>query len=131
MVQLSTAKVMVNGLLKLSPVACAQKLVFGFRMRSVLNFISMLALGLMIAAVIVVAPIGAPTAGVAGFEIEAPSFDYRSVIAGLGIGLLIALIAQVPWKDAARRCGVWLIGQAQRLWLIGWAAVFLAVLFYF
>ena len=107
------------------------KLAFGFRMRSVLNFISMLALGLMIAAVIVVAPVGTPTAGVAGFEIEAPSFDYRSVIAGLGIGLFIALIAQVPWKDAARRVGVWLIGQAHRLWLIGWAAVFLAVLFYF
>jgi len=101
-------------------------------MRSVLNFISMLALGLMIAAVIMVAPFGAPTSsGVPGFEIEAPTFDYRSVIAGLGIGLVIALIAQVSWTDAARRCGTWLVSQAHRLWLIGWAAVFLAVLFYF
>jgi len=99
-------------------------------MRSVLSFFSMLALGLMIAAVFVVAP-GTPTTNVGGFELEGPALDYRSVIAGLGIGLVIAIIGHISWSEAARRCGAWLVSHAKRLWLIGWACVFAAVLFYF
>ncbi len=41
-------------------------------MRSVLNFVSMLALGLMIAAVIMVAPAGTGGTSIAGFEIAGP-----------------------------------------------------------
>jgi hypothetical protein len=100
-------------------------------MRSILSFFSMLALGLMIAAVIVVAPSGTGTTNVGGFELSDPTFDYRSLVAGLGIGLAIALIAHISWADAARRAGVWMGGQARRLWLIGWAVLFAAVLFYF
>ncbi|MBC7833407.1 MAG: hypothetical protein H7Y62_15455 [Hyphomicrobium sp.] len=96
-------------------------------MRSVLSFFSMLALGLMIAAVIMVAPSGTSTVT----NIGGPALDYRSVVAGLGIGLLIAIIGQISWREAARRFGGWLGGQARRLWLVGWAAVFVAVLFYF
>lgn len=100
-------------------------------MRSVLNFFSMLALGLMIAAVILVAPAGTGATSVAGIEIGGPTFDYRSVVTGLGIGLVIALISQISWGEAARRVGSWSAGQARRLWLISWAAVFIAILFYF
>lgn len=100
-------------------------------MRSVLSFFSMLALGLMIAAGIVVAPAGTGTTSIAGFELGSPTLDYRSVIAGLGIGLFIALIAQISWSQVARCLGDWTAGQARRLWLVGWAAVFIAVLFYF
>jgi hypothetical protein len=100
-------------------------------MRTVLNFFSMLALGLIIAAVIMVAPPGTDSAGVAGFEIGAPALDYRSVIAGLGIGLFIAVISQISWGEAVRRAGAWSLGQARRLWLVSWAAVFLAIIFYF
>jgi hypothetical protein len=100
-------------------------------MRSVLSFFSMLALGLMIAAVFVVAPGTPTTTDVGGFQIEGTTLDYRSVIAGLGIGLLIAIIGQISWTEAARRCGSWLAGHAMRLWLIAWACVFAAVLFYF
>ncbi|MEI9901657.1 MAG: hypothetical protein WDN31_17830 [Hyphomicrobium sp.] len=100
-------------------------------MRSVLNFFSMLALGLMIAAVILVAPSGTGTTSIAGFEIGGPTLDYRSVVAGLGIGVAIALISQISWGEAARRAGTWSAGQARRLWLVGWAGVFIAILFYF
>lgn len=100
-------------------------------MRSVLNFFSMLALGLMIAAVILVAPAGTGTTGVAGIEIGGSTLDYRSVVAGLGIGLVIALVSQISWGEAARRVGAWSVGQARRLWLVSWAAVFIAILFYF
>jgi hypothetical protein len=101
-------------------------------MRSVLSFFSMLALGLMIAAVIMVAPSGNGTiTNIAGFEFAEPTLDYRSVVAGLGIGLLIAVIAQISWREAGRRFGGWMGSQARRLWLVGWAALFVAVLFYF
>ncbi len=102
-------------------------------MRTVLNFFSMLALGLMIAAVVLVAPSGngAGSAVLEGFDIAAPALDYRSVIAGLGIGLCIALFARISWVEAARKAGTWTVSQAKRLWLISWAGVFLAILFYF
>jgi hypothetical protein len=99
-------------------------------MRSVLNFISMLTLGLMIAAVIVVAPVGTGETSIGGFELVGPTLDYRSVISGLAIGLVIAIIAQISWSGMARRCGSWMLSQARRLWLFGWAAVFIAVLYY-
>src|SRR5688572_10149200 len=102
-------------------------------MRSVLSFFSMLALGLMIAAVFMVAPSGTgPGTSIGGFEIGGnPELDYRSVVAGLGIGLFIAVLGTISWREAARRSGGWLASQARRLWLVGWAAVFVAVLFYF
>ncbi|MFA5900576.1 MAG: hypothetical protein WC829_15860 [Hyphomicrobium sp.] len=100
-------------------------------MRSVLNFFSMLALGLMIAAVIMVAPAGTDVTSIAGLDLDGQGLDYRSVIAGLGIGLCIALIAQVSWTETARRVGTWSAGQAHRVWLIGWAAVFIAIIFFF
>jgi hypothetical protein len=100
-------------------------------MRSVLNFISMLALGLMIAAVILVAPSGTTATNVGGFDVGAPTLDYRSVISGLGIGLVIALISQISWAEAARRARGWTFGQARRVWLIGWAAAFLLIIFYY
>jgi hypothetical protein len=101
-------------------------------MRSILSFFSMLALGLMIAAVIVVSPSGKGTTNVGGFELTTdPTLDYRSVVAGLGIGLAIALIAHISWADTARRVGSWLGGQARRAFLISLAIVFAAVLYYF
>ena len=46
-------------------------------MRAVLSFFSMLALGLMIAAVIMVAPSGNGTVtNIAGFEFAEPTLDY-------------------------------------------------------
>jgi hypothetical protein len=102
-------------------------------MRSVLSFFSMLALGLMIAAVFMVAPSGTgPVTSIGGFEIGGnPELDYRSVVAGLGIGLFIAVLGTISWREAARRSGGWLASQARRLWLVSWAAVFVAVLYYF
>lgn len=100
-------------------------------MRSVLNFFSMLALGLMIAAVIMVAPSGTGAPSISGAEIGGLTLDYRSVVTGLGIGLFIAVFSQISWREAGRRAGVWSVGQARRLWLIAWAAVFIAILFYF
>jgi hypothetical protein len=95
-------------------------------MRAVLGFFSMLALGLMIAAVLVVAP-----TGFVNEPAEAIPLDYMSVVVGLGIGVIIAILATVSWSEVARRVGTWLLGYAKTLWLIGWAAVFIAILVYY
>ncbi len=61
----------------------------------------------MIAAVFMVAPSGTgTTTNIGGFEIGGPTLDYRSVVAGLGIGLFIAVFAQISWSEVARRSGV-------------------------
>ena len=99
-------------------------------MRSVLGFFSMLALGLMIAAVLVVSPSGVVT-NPGRFGGVGETFDYMSVVTGLGIGLAIAVLGQISWARAARSIAVWVMGQARRIWLIGWAAAFVAVLIYF
>lgn len=99
-------------------------------MRSVLGFFSMLALGLMIAAILVVAPSGVVN-NPGRFDGVGVSFDYMSVVIGLGIGLAIAVLGQISWARAARNIATWVMGQARRIWLIGWAAAFVAVLIYF
>ena len=99
-------------------------------MRSVLSFFSMLALGLMIAAILVVSPSGV-VSNPSRFGGNGATFDYMSVVIGLGIGLAIAVLGQIPWAQAVRGIAVWVMGQARRIWLIGWAAAFVAVLIYF
>lgn len=99
-------------------------------MRSVLGFFSMLALGLMIAAIFVVSPSGV-VSNPGRFGGVGANFDYMSVVTGLGIGLAIAVLGQISWSQAARRIALWAMGQARRIWLVGWAAAFVAVLIYF
>jgi hypothetical protein len=99
-------------------------------MRAVLGFFSMLALGLMIAAVMVIGATGVinnparmPEAGA--------YLDYVSVVIGLGVGLVIAILAQISWSELPRRAAQWMLVHARRLRLLGWAALFVAVLLYF
>jgi hypothetical protein len=99
-------------------------------MRSVLGFFSMLALGLMIAAILVVSPSGVVN-NPGRFGGVGATFDTMSVMMGLGIGLAIAVLGQISWARAVRSIAVWVMGQARRIWLIGWAAAFVAVLIYF
>jgi hypothetical protein len=95
-------------------------------MRAVLGFFSMLALGVIIAAALVVAPTGFGNEGT-----RAEPLDYMSVIIGLSIGVVIALLATVSWSEVARQVGAWLLSQTRRLFLVALAAMFVAILFYF
>ena len=103
---------------------------WGRLMRAVFGFFSMLALGLMIAAVIVVGasdatngPIRLPLAGV--------YLDYASVVIGLGLGIVIVIIGQIHWSELPARAFAWLGTHWRKLRLFAWAALFVAVLVYF
>jgi Na+-driven multidrug efflux pump len=99
-------------------------------MRAVLGFFSMLALGLMIAAVLVV---GATGIAKSPFNIKeaGPYLDYVSVVIGLGIGLVIAVLSQVSWSELPHRFAQSAFAHARRLRLFAWAALFVAVIVYF
>ena len=99
-------------------------------MRAVFSFVSMLALGLMIAAIIMVSMTGAPNAP-AHLGVPAPYLDYISVIIGLGVGLAIAIIAQVPWSQLPHRLVGFIAAHARKLKLLAWGALAVAVLYYF
>ena len=99
-------------------------------MRAVFSFFSMLALGLMIAAIIMVSMTGAPNAP-AHLNVPAPYLDYMSVIIGLGVGLVIAIVAQVPWSQLPHRLVGFIVARRRMLRLIVWGALAVAVLYYF
>jgi hypothetical protein len=99
-------------------------------MRAVLGFFSSLALGLMIAAILVVG-----AASVMNTPTRVPAtgtlLDYVSVVIGLGLGLVIAVLGQISWGELPRRVAQFVMHHAYRLRLLAWAAVFVAVLIYF
>lgn len=99
-------------------------------MRAVLGFFSMLALGLMIAAVLVVGATGIANSPIKIKE-AGPYLDYVSVVIGLGIGLTIAILSQISWSELPHRFAQGVLVHARRLRLFGWAALFVAVLLYF
>jgi|SRR5689334_8837602 hypothetical protein len=98
-------------------------------MRAVFSFFSMLALGLMIAAIIMLGVNGANAPARLGAT--SPLLDYMSVVVGLGAGVAIAIIAFVPWSELPQRIAGILINHWRRLRLLGLGAVFAAVLYYF
>ena len=99
-------------------------------MRAVFSFFSMLALGLMIAAIIMLGATGGAN-GPARFGAVSPYLDYMSVVIGLGAGIVIAIFAQIPWSELPQRLVGVVIAHRRRLRLIGWGVLFVAVLFYF
>src|SRR5262245_12388112 len=99
-------------------------------MRAVLSFFSMMALGLMIAAIVVISATGNGNLATR-FNVSSPYLDYMSVVIGLGVGLLIAVLAQIPWSEIPQRTLQFVLVNARRLRLFILAALFVAVLVYF
>jgi hypothetical protein len=99
-------------------------------MRAVLGFFSSLALGLMIAAVLVVGAMSVMNTPVRP-SASGTLLDYASVVIGLGIGVVIAVLGQIPWGELPRRMAQWVLDRAPRLRLIAWAVLFAAVLIFF
>ncbi len=99
-------------------------------MRAVLGFFSMLALGLMIAAIVVFTATGGVN-GPGRFGAAGGYLDYMSVVIGLGVGLVIAVLGQISWAELPHRALQWVIAHGRRLRLLAWGALFVTVLLYF
>lgn len=99
-------------------------------MRAVLSFFSMLALGLMIAAIVMVGVTGG-TGTSSQPSLAGPYLDYMSVVIGLGVGLVIAVLSQINWSALPHRTVQWLLVHARRLRLLAWGVFFIAIILYF
>jgi hypothetical protein len=99
-------------------------------MRAVLGFLSSLALGLMIAAILVVGATNVMNTP-ARLPMSGTLLDYVSVVIGLGLGLVIAVIGRISWAELPRRAAQWVVHHAYRLRLFAWAALFVGILVYF
>jgi hypothetical protein len=100
-------------------------------MRAVLGFFSSLALGLMIAAILVIGATSVMHNQAGHGAVSGTLFDYVSVVIGLGIGLVIAVLGQISWSELPRRFAHFVLHHAARLRLLAWAVVFTAILIYF
>jgi hypothetical protein len=100
-------------------------------MRAVLSFLSSLALGLMIAALLVIGATRVMNHPPAQDPASGTLLDYVSVVIGLGIGLVIAVLGRISWSQLPRRVAQLVLRHARRLRLIAWAALFVGILIYF
>jgi hypothetical protein len=99
-------------------------------MRAVLGFFSSLALGLMIAAILVVGATSVMNTP-APLHATGTLLDYVSVIIGLGLGLVIAVLGQISWLELPRRFAHFVLRHAYRLRLIAWATLFVGILIFY
>ena len=99
-------------------------------MRAVFGFFSMLALGLMLGAVIVVGA-GDATNGAMRLPVSGVYLDYASVVIGLALGVVIVVLGQIRWSELPGQLAQWIGRHWRKLRLFAWAALFIMVLVYF
>ena len=97
-----------------------------------LDFLSFIALAILAAGALGVAGIG-PLArqSQATFGNEPFSLDYRSLIMGTVLGVILSSVGRLPWVDLPRRAVNWIYSNERRLIRCGYAAAFLAVLLFY
>ncbi len=100
-------------------------------MRAVLGFFSSLALGLMIAAILVIAATNVMNTPATRLPVSGTLLDYVSVVIGLSLGLVIAVLGRIPWTELPRRVAQFVLHHAYRLRLIAWATLFVGILIFY
>lgn len=102
-------------------------------MRSLLGFLSLSALAVLIGGGLMV---GAPGICGGSFQLGASGatgggLDYRALFAGLALGLVITNLARLSWADLPRQAINWFRSNEHNVHRLGWAALLLAVLFFY
>ena len=95
-------------------------------MRPVLQFVSTLAVGFFAAAVVAVGASNLLPGGITGAGWA--KLDYGSVGIGLVVGVLMSNIARVGWAELPRRAVGYIVSKRGTIRLMGWGAIFSAVL---
>ena len=101
-------------------------------MRSVAAFASLLALGLLAGGVLVMLASpptnsATPASGVAG----PGGLEFRSLLIGLLIGLILSNLTRVPWADLPRRAVVWVVDHETNLYRGALALLFVGILIFY
>ena len=107
-------------------------------MRSMFGFLSLLALGLMLAVAMALASAGM-SSGWSGLEAR-QSFgqagggfrlDYPSLMLGLALGIVMATLARLSWAEMPRRVALWLMANERNFYRGAMAVMFLGVLMFY
>lgn len=102
-------------------------------MRFMLGFMSLLALGIMVAVAITVAGAGLSSEW-SGLEARRPGgfrLDYPSLVLGLALGLVMATLARMSWAEMPRRMALWLMVNERNFYRAAMAVVCLGVLMFY
>ena len=101
-------------------------------MRQILGFLSLVALALLAAGALGVVGLG-PLSARASEHASSGHFslDYRSLLAGTVLGVMLATVSRWQWSDLPRRTLTWLYANERRIIRCGYAAMFLAVLLFY
>lgn len=100
-------------------------------LRSIASFLSLLALGLILAVATAFVVVGLSTRGAPAVAPIGPRLDYVSLGLGLLLGVSIGHLARVSWAEMPRRVANWLLINERNFYRIGWAVILLAVLLYY
>jgi hypothetical protein len=105
-------------------------------MRSIFQFLALMALGLAAAVVIALVFSGAqdPRSATVMTSIvpsRGGSVDYGSFLIGLACGIALTGLARIGWTDLPRRAIQWMIANDKTVRRAGWSVAFLAVIVFF
>lgn len=102
-------------------------------MRVMFGFLSLLALGLMVAVAISLAGKGM-SPGQAGLDARFGGgfhLEYPSLLLGLALGIVLATLARLSWAEMPRRLALWLMANERNFYRGAMAAMFLGVLMFY
>jgi hypothetical protein len=97
----------------------------------VVGFLSMVAVGLMLAVAVTMSVVGLaadPTQGIIG---RGARLDYVSLLLGLALGLSISNLGRIHWGDLPRRVANWLLANERNCYRVAWAAILLGILLFY
>jgi hypothetical protein len=102
-------------------------------MRSMVGFVSLLALGLMVAVALALAGQGlsANWSGLASRQPGGFRLDYPSLVLGLALGLVMATLARMSWAEMPRRIALWLLANERNFYRMAMAAACVGVLLFY
>lgn len=91
---------------------------------------SVLAIGLVIGAILIVGTGATPQHAAASAQGKA-AIDFQSFLIGLLVGLLCAGLTRVAWLELPRRVVTWIVENERNMYRLGLAAVFVAILVFY
>lgn len=104
----------------------------GHSMRSIASFASLLALGLLVGAVLMMATSGSGESGALANGVDGTGgVDFRSLLIGLVLGLMLSNLSRVPWADFPRRVVAWVLSYEHNFFYFGIATVLIIILIFY
>ncbi len=102
-------------------------------MRPTLGFFSLLAAGLLIAALMAVVGSGPGSQypNVAFHDGRGLSIDYPSLLIGLLLGVTLSFAGRLAWADLPRRFVHWLVSNERNFFRAGMATVLMFILMFY